>query len=62
MPRTLPSHGVAVSSRFVDLAEPSLRVRVLESGEGPPVLVVAGDGGSPWSHRIPTRREPAGMA
>jgi pimeloyl-ACP methyl ester carboxylesterase len=37
-------HGVAVSSRFVDLAEPSLRVRVLESGEGPPVLLVAGDG------------------
>jgi pimeloyl-ACP methyl ester carboxylesterase len=41
---TFARHGVAVASRFVDLAEPSLRVRVLESGEGPPVLFVAGDG------------------
>jgi len=41
----LARYGVVATARFVDLAEPALRVRVLESGEGPPVLLLPGDGG-----------------
>lgn len=40
----LARYGVDATARFVDLAEPALRVRVLERGDGPPVLLLPGDG------------------
>jgi len=36
--------GVAVTTRYVELREPALRIRVLEYGEGRPLLFVPGDG------------------
>lgn len=36
--------GLAPEARFLELREPRLRVRVLESGDGPPLLLVGGDG------------------
>lgn len=40
----LARYGVVATTRYVELADPALRVRLLESGEGPPVLLVPGDG------------------
>ena len=37
-------HSLTPTSRFLELEKPSLRVRVLESGDGPPVLLIPGDG------------------
>jgi len=37
-------YDVAVEARYVELAEPRLRVRVIESGDGPPVILIPGDG------------------
>jgi pimeloyl-ACP methyl ester carboxylesterase len=37
-------YGIAPRARLLELAEPRLRVRVLECGEGPPLLLVPGDG------------------
>jgi pimeloyl-ACP methyl ester carboxylesterase len=37
-------YGIAPQARFLKLAAPRLRVRVLECGEGPPLLLVPGDG------------------
>jgi pimeloyl-ACP methyl ester carboxylesterase len=42
---TLFAHyGIAPRSRFVRLADPALQVRVLESGEGDPVVLIHGSG------------------
>jgi 2-hydroxy-6-oxonona-2,4-dienedioate hydrolase len=38
--------GLDARTRFVHLREPSLRVRVIEAGEGVPLLLVHGGGGS----------------
>jgi pimeloyl-ACP methyl ester carboxylesterase len=59
--RVFARYGVAFETRFVELAEPRLRVRVLESGEGPPVLFVGGDGAvaaawAPLASRLSGRR------
>jgi 2-hydroxy-6-oxonona-2,4-dienedioate hydrolase len=42
--RVFARYGVAIETRFVELREPRLRVRVLECGDGPPVIFVGGDG------------------
>ncbi len=53
--------GVTVASRRVRLADPPLAVRVLEAGEGPPLLLVHGSGMSastwaPLMAHLPGRR------
>ena len=40
--RVFARYGVAPEPRFVELSEPPLRVRVLEWGEGLPLLLVPG--------------------
>ena len=47
--------GVQVESRRVRLADPPLAVRVLEAGEGPPVILVHGSGmsASTWAPLMP---------
>jgi pimeloyl-ACP methyl ester carboxylesterase len=47
--------GVSVATRRVPLADPPLNVRVLEVGEGPPLLLVHGSGmsASTWAPLIP---------
>jgi 2-hydroxy-6-oxonona-2,4-dienedioate hydrolase len=42
--RVWERYRLDVTARYVQLREPALRVRVLECGEGPPVLFVPGDG------------------
>jgi pimeloyl-ACP methyl ester carboxylesterase len=61
--RVFARYGVTFESRYVDLREPALRVRVrvLEHGEGPPVLLVGGDGAvtgawAPLVAHLPGRR------
>jgi pimeloyl-ACP methyl ester carboxylesterase len=47
--------GIQIATRRVRLADPPLAVRVLEAGEGPPVLLVHGSGmtASTWAPLIP---------
>lgn len=49
--RLFAACGVTVGTRYVRLADPSLAVRVLETGEGPPLLLVHGSGmsASTWA-------------
>jgi len=42
--RVFERYGIAPQARMLELAAPRLRVRVLECGEGPPLLLVPGDG------------------
>lgn len=54
-------YGLAMAARFVELRDPPLRVRVLECGEGPPALLIAGDGAvaaswAPLLAQLPGRR------
>lgn len=54
-------HGLAVRERWLSLARPKIRARVLESGEGPPVLHVHGGGtfgavSVPLAAALPGRR------
>src|SRR5919199_6057285 len=37
--------GLEVESRFLELRDPPIRARVMESGEGAPVVLVHGGGG-----------------
>lgn len=37
-------YGLDIATRYVELRESALRVRVLECGEGRPLLFVSGDG------------------
>jgi pimeloyl-ACP methyl ester carboxylesterase len=39
------AYGLEVESRFLEMLNPPLRVRVMGSGEGPPVVLVHGGGG-----------------
>ena len=55
------AYGLAVTTRTVQLREPRLRVRVLECGEGPPLLLVGGDSAvaaawAPLVAQLPGRR------
>jgi len=59
--RVFDSCGIAVTTRSVQLREPSLRVRPLESGEGQPLLFVGGDSAvaaawAPLVAKLPNRR------
>ena len=44
--RLLERYGMRARPRYIDLAEPRLRARILEVGDGPPVLFVHGGGGA----------------
>lgn len=57
----LAQYGVAAESRYLELADPALTARVLESGAGEPVLLVHGSGMSaptwaPMLARLDDRR------
>jgi 2-hydroxy-6-oxonona-2,4-dienedioate hydrolase len=59
--RVFDSSGIAVTTRSVQLREPALRVRVLECGEGRPLLFVGGDSAvaaawAPLVAKLPDRR------
>jgi 2-hydroxy-6-oxonona-2,4-dienedioate hydrolase len=43
--RLFEHYGLAPTSRFLEIDRPRMRVRVLEVGEGPPVLMLHGGGG-----------------
>lgn len=51
----LASQGVAVSSRFIDVRTPQLRVQVLEAGAGDPVLMIHGGNSvaASWAPLLP---------
>ena len=53
--RLFAACGVKVASRRVRLADPPVAVRVLEAGEGPPLVLVHGSGmsASTWAPLIP---------
>jgi pimeloyl-ACP methyl ester carboxylesterase len=53
--RLLSACGIEASSRRVELADPPLAVRVLEAGQGPPVVLVHGSGMSAttWAPLMP---------
>jgi pimeloyl-ACP methyl ester carboxylesterase len=59
--RVLARYGVPCEARSVELAEPRLSVRVLERGEGRPLVLVGGDGAvsaawAPLLAELPGRR------
>ena len=43
--RLFEVYGLEVESRFLELRDPPMRARVLETGEGAPVVLVHGGGG-----------------
>ncbi|HLY48164.1 MAG TPA: alpha/beta hydrolase [Solirubrobacteraceae bacterium] len=53
--RLFAACGVEVESRRVHLADPPVAVRVIESGEGPPIVLVHGSGmsASTWAPLMP---------
>ena len=53
--RLFAACAIEVTSRRVRLADPPLAVRVLEAGDGPPLLLVHGSGmsGSTWAPLLP---------
>jgi len=53
--RLFAASAIEVTSRRVRLADPPLAVRVLEAGDGPPLLLVHGSGmsGSTWAPLLP---------
>ena len=48
--RLIQHYDLEVSSRFIEIREPRMRIRVLEAGDGPPLLLVHGGGvfGAQW--------------
>ena len=59
--RVAAANGLDVQERWVDIASPSVRVRLLESGAGDPVLFIngisaPGIGMAPLAGRLPGRR------
>lgn len=53
--RLFAACGVRVASRRVPLADPPVAVRVLEAGDGPPLVLVHGSGmsASTWAPLMP---------
>jgi pimeloyl-ACP methyl ester carboxylesterase len=53
--RLFAACGLDLASRRVELADPPVRVRVLESGDGPPLVLVHGSGmsASTWAPLMP---------
>lgn len=51
--RLFETYGLAATTRFVDLPFPWRRTRVVEAGEGPPVVLVHGGGGHNGSSFAP---------
>ena len=53
--RLFDRFGVAVEGRDVRLADPPLRIRVLESGTGPPLILIHGSGmtAATWAPLMP---------
>jgi pimeloyl-ACP methyl ester carboxylesterase len=49
--RLLEAYGLEVESRFLELRDPPMRTRVMETGEGMPVVLVHGGGavGASWA-------------
>jgi 2-hydroxy-6-oxonona-2,4-dienedioate hydrolase len=41
-------YGLSYTAHSIPIAEPNLRVRVLEVGSGPPVLIIPGGSGEAW--------------
>jgi pimeloyl-ACP methyl ester carboxylesterase len=62
--RLFDRYGVAADGRTVWLTDPPLRVRVLEAGEGPPLVLVHGSGtlGSTWAPMLPHLRSRRAIA
>jgi 2-hydroxy-6-oxonona-2,4-dienedioate hydrolase len=54
--RLFARYGLAYKTHFVELHEPRLSVRVLEAGEGRPLLMVPGGAGDAWPY-IPLMAE-----
>lgn len=48
--RLFAHYGLEPKTHFVEMEEPRLRLRVLEVGEGPPVLMVPGGAGDAWPY------------
>jgi 2-hydroxy-6-oxonona-2,4-dienedioate hydrolase len=46
--RLFAHYGLSYKLHFVEMNEPDLRVRVLEVGQGPPLLMVPGGSGDAW--------------
>jgi 2-hydroxy-6-oxonona-2,4-dienedioate hydrolase len=46
--RLFAQYGLDYKVHFVNLESPNLRVRVLEAGEGPPLLMMPGGSGDAW--------------
>ena len=47
--RVFAHYGLDVDTRFVQLSDPPLRVRTLEAGSGPPMLLIGGPSASAWA-------------
>ncbi|HEV8421039.1 MAG TPA: alpha/beta hydrolase, partial [Actinomycetota bacterium] len=47
--RAFAHYGLDVRTRFVRLSDPPLRVRTLEAGDGPPMLLIGGPSASAWA-------------
>ena len=48
--RLFGHYGLEPKSHFVEMEEPQLRLRVLEVGDGPPLLMVPGGAGDAWPY------------
>jgi len=46
--RLFQHYGLDYETKYIELNEPKIRVRVLEVGSGPPVLMVPGGVGDAW--------------
>ncbi len=58
--RLLERYGVKARSRYIELDKPRVRARIIEAGDGPPVLFVHGGGGAAMNW-IPLLAELAGI-
>jgi pimeloyl-ACP methyl ester carboxylesterase len=47
--RAFARYGLVVTTRFVQLSDPPVAIRVLETGDGPPVILLGGPSASTWA-------------